>query len=129
MKQQIIILMSIGCLAFPAIASADKEDRYITCKRMAKQETGYYGAAPKEHMKSGGFLRGAAKGAATGAAIGWIGGNKKVGRSAKRGAAIGGFIALLKQGAANKKIKQRNRENDRRREAYYQELNACMSAG
>ena len=132
MKNRNIILVVFGILiALPAVNVSAEEDRYVMCKRIAKQETGYYGPVPKEHIKTGGFLRGAAKGAATGAAIGWISGkkNKKLGKSAKRGAGIGGLIGLLKQAGSNSKAKKRNRENDMRREAYYIELNACMSAG
>ena len=115
-------LAFISLLAMGAMGGdANAQDRYAECQRRAQQISGYYGPVPDSHLP-GGALRGAARGAAGGAIIGGIAGKKvKTGKAAARGAAVGALVGGVRR--ANAKS-----ANDRKRDAYQFEINACMSA-
>lgn len=124
-KNRVFVVLVTTLFSVVMLNASAEEDRYIMCKRLAKEETGYNGPVPKKHTKKGGLFEGAAKGAVAGAAIGWVSGNS-AGDAAKKGAALGGLAALIKKEKKKKKERKRNKKNRHRQEAYYHELNACM---
>lgn len=121
------VLLPFGMLVmvftFNAVAA---EDRYVMCKRMAKQETGYTGPVPTVYAKKASVLKNAAKGALIGGLIGKVSGNSSK-KGAQGVAALAGLGALIKHEKAKKRAKRENERNRKLREAYSVELNACMA--
>lgn len=121
------ILLPFGMLMMVfALNAVAAEDRYVMCKRMAKQETGYIGPVPTVYAKKANVLKSVAKGALLGGFIGKISGNSSK-KGAQGVAALAGLGALIKHDKAKKKARRENEKNRKLREAYSVELNACMA--
>lgn len=121
------ILLPFGMLVMVfSLSVVAAEDRYVMCKRMAKQETGYRGPVPTAYAGKSHVFKDAAKGALVGGFLGKISGNSSK-KGAQGVAALAGLGALIRHDKAKKRAKRENERNRKLRDAYNVELNACMA--